>query len=168
KMQIYRKQSFGRLAEFLVLDGRQYRSPQPNEDKPSDINEAARSPKNTMLGQSQFRWLKDSLSESNATWSILANQVIMAQIDRKEGPSREFPMDDWCGYVHERNELMKFIQDLKIANAVVITGDNHTNWVNNLRLDDLRPETPVVATEFAGTSITSGGNGGERKDRAKA
>jgi alkaline phosphatase D len=167
KMQMYRKQSFGRLAEFLVLDGRQYRSPQPNEDKPSDINDAARSPKNTMLGQRQFRWLKDSLSESNATWNILANQVIMAQIDRKEGPGREFPMDDWCGYVHERNELMRFVQDRKIANAVVITGDNHTNWVNNLRLDDLRPETPVVATEFVGTSITSGGDGGEHKERGK-
>jgi alkaline phosphatase D len=63
---------------------------------------------------------------------------------------------------------MNFIQDRKIGNAVVITGDNHTNWVNNLRLDDLRPETPVVATEFVGTSITSGGNGGEQKDRAKA
>lgn len=167
KMQMYRKQSFGRLAEFLVLDGRQYRSPQPNDDKPSDINDAACSPKNTMLGKRQFSWLKDSLAGSNATWNMLANQTVMAAIDKKEGPMREFPMDDWCGYVHERNELMKFIQDRKIANAVVITGDNHTNWVNNLRLDDLRPETPVVATEFAGTSITSGGDGGERKDRAK-
>jgi alkaline phosphatase D len=167
-MQMYRKQSFGRLAEFLVLDGRQYRTPQPNHDKPSDINDAARSPKNTMLGKRQFRWLKDSLTESKATWNMLANQVIMAEISRKEGPGRQFSMDDWCGYVHERNELMNFIQDRKIANAVVITGDNHTNWVNDLRLDDLRPETPVVATEFVGTSITSGGNGGEQQERGKA
>ncbi len=167
KMQMYRKQSFGRLAEFLLLDGRQYRTPQPNDDKPSDINVAACSPKNTMLGERQFGWLKDSLTGSKATWNVLANQVIMATIDKKEGPERQFPMDNWCGYIHERNELMKFIQDRKIANAVVITGDNHTNWVNDLRLDDLRPETPVVATEFAGTSITSGGNGGERKELAK-
>ena len=167
KMQMYRKQSFGRLAEFFVLDGRQYRTPQPNADLPSDINDAACSPKNTMLGARQFGWLKDSLTGSTATWNVLANQVIMAAIDKKEGHERQFPMDNWCGYVHERNELMKFIQDRKIANTVVITGDNHTNWVNDLRLDDLRPETPVVATEFAGTSITSGGDGGERKDQAK-
>src|SRR4029079_2261003 len=107
KRQMYRKQSFGRLAEFLVLDGRQYRTPQPNDDKPSDINDAARSPKNTMLGKQQLSWLKDSLTESKATWNMLANQVIMAEIDKKEGPERQFPMDDWCGYVHERNELMK-------------------------------------------------------------
>jgi alkaline phosphatase D len=36
-----------------------------------------------------------------------------------------------------------------------------------LRLDDLRPETPVVATEFVGTSISSGGNGGEHHERGK-
>jgi alkaline phosphatase D len=167
KMQLYRKQSFGRLADFFMLDGRQYRTPQPNEDKPSDINAAARSAKNTMLGKGQFHWLKESLTESDATWNILANQVIMAQIDRKVGPEHQFPMDDWCGYVHERNELMEFIQNRRIANAVVITGDNHTNWVNDLRVDDLRPEMPVVATEFAGTSISSGGNGGEHKEKAK-
>src|SRR5262249_34476058 len=159
-MQIYRKQSFGRLAEFMVLDGRQYRTPQPNNDKPSPINDAARSPRNTMLGKTQFEWLKDSLGQSKATWNVLANQVIMAQIG-KEGPEREFSMDDWSGYLHERNELISMIHDRKIANTVVITGDNHKNWVNDLRLDDLRPETPVVATEFVGTSITSGGNGSE-------
>jgi alkaline phosphatase D len=167
-MQIYRQHSFGRLAEFLILDGRQYRTQQPNDDMPSDINEAARSPKNTMLGKRQFSWLKDSLSRSKGTWNILANQVLMAAIDRKEGPEHQFPMDNWCGYVHERNELMKFIQERKIANAVVITGDNHTNWVNDLRVDDSRPDTPIVATEFAGTSITSGGDGGEGLDKAKA
>jgi alkaline phosphatase D len=166
-MQMYRKQSFGRLAEFVVLDGRQYRTPQPNHDKLSPINDAARSPKNTMLGKPQFDWLKDSLGRSKATWNVLANQVIMAQIDSKEGPEREFPMDDWCGYLYERNQLMEFIKEQRVTNAVVITGDNHKNWVNDLHLDDLRPETPIVATEFVGTSITSGGNGGEQQERAK-
>jgi alkaline phosphatase D len=37
-----------------------------------------------------------------------------------------------------------------------------------LRTDDLRAESPVVATEFAGTSITSGGDGGERLDQAES
>ena len=34
-MQLYRKASFGRLAEFLVLDTRQYRTDQPNGDRRS-------------------------------------------------------------------------------------------------------------------------------------
>jgi hypothetical protein len=53
------------------------------------------------------------------------------------------------------------------ANPVVLTGDNHSNWVNDLRVDDLQPKTRVVATEFVGTSISSGGNGSEHHERAK-
>ena len=46
-----------------------------------------------------------------------------------------------------------------IGAKITITGDIHSNWVNDLRVDDRQPETPVVATEFVGTSIASGGNG---------
>jgi alkaline phosphatase D len=41
----------------------------------------------------------------------------------------------------------------------VLTGDIHSNWVNDLKVDFLDPKSPVVATEFVGTSITSGGDG---------
>ena len=166
-MLLYRKQSFGRLAEFQVLDGRQYRTLQPNGDKASDLNKACLSPKATMLGKRQFAWAKESLASSKGTWNVMANQVIMALIDIKKGPERVFPSDTWAGYVHERNSLMKFIDDRKIANTIVLTGDNHSNWVNDLRVDDLRTKTPIVATEFVGTSISSGGNGGERREHAK-
>ena len=43
--------------------------------------------------------------------------------------------------------------------TIVLSGDIHSNWVNDLRVDDRLPETPVVATEFVGTSLSSGGNG---------
>jgi alkaline phosphatase D len=41
----------------------------------------------------------------------------------------------------------------------VLTGDYHANWVNNLRIDDRRSDTPIIATEFVGTSISSEGDG---------
>jgi alkaline phosphatase D len=46
----------------------------------------------------------------------------------------------------------------------LLTGDIHTNWVNDLRVDDRKAETPIVATEFVGTSITSGGNGVDKPE----
>jgi alkaline phosphatase D len=39
-----------------------------------------------------------------------------------------------------------------------LTGDIHSSWVNDLRVDFVDPDSPVVATEFVGTSITSGGD----------
>lgn len=159
KMQLYRQAAFGRLANFLVLDGRQYRSPQPNDDKSGDVNEEMLSPKQTMLGKRQLAWVEESLVRSDATWNVLANQVMMGVADRKAGVERRFAVDTWSGYIHERNKLMEFMHDRRIANPVVLTGDIHSNWVNDLRIDDLKPESPVVAAEFVGTSISSGGNG---------
>jgi phosphodiesterase/alkaline phosphatase D-like protein len=38
-------------------------------------------------------------------------------------------------------------------------GDWHSNFVNDIKRDFDRPESPVVATEFVGTSISSNGDG---------
>ena len=56
----------------------------------------------------------------------------------------------------------EFMADRKINNPVVLTGDNHMNWANELRVDDRKMDTPVVATEIVGTSIASGGDGEDR------
>jgi alkaline phosphatase D len=55
--------------------------------------------------------------------------------------------------------LLEFIAERRVPNPIVLTGDIHSNWANELRVDDRKPETPVVGAEFVGTSISSGGNG---------
>ncbi|MAH75491.1 MAG: alkaline phosphatase, partial [Opitutia bacterium TMED102] len=88
-LQLYRRGAFGQLAEFMVLDGRQYRSDQPNNDVRSPLNEAALNPETTMLGKDQRNWLKQSLIQSRGTWNILAQQVMMGMVGT---PSGDFPM----------------------------------------------------------------------------
>ena len=158
-LQLFRKASYGRLAELFLLDTRQYRSDQPNNDRASDLNAAALDPKNTLLGAGQRRWLETGLAASPGAWNVLAQQVMMGMVDRTPGAARLYSMDQWPGYAHERMALVQFMADRKVANPVVLTGDIHTNWVNDLRVDDRKPELPLVATEFVGTSITSGGDG---------
>ncbi len=161
-MRLYRTLNFGRLAGFQVLDARQYRTDQPNGDKRSPLNAAALDPRNTMLGDRQDDWLRSSLLVSEATWNVLAQQVMMGMVGfRKPGANSEpeYSMDQWPGYAHERIELIRFLAERRVPNPIVLTGDIHSNWINDLRVDDRRHDTPVVATEFVGTSITSGGNG---------
>jgi alkaline phosphatase D len=43
------------------------------------------------------------------------------------------------------------------ANLVVLGGDVHANYVADLKLDFDDPKSPIIATEFCGTSITSEG-----------
>lgn len=157
-MLLYRKASFGQLAEFFVLDTRQYRTDQPNGDGRHPLNEDALRPTNSLLGATQRRWLDAGLIASTATWNVLAQQVMMAMVEM-DGAKRGYSMDQWPGAAHERIAIARFLADRRVANPVVLTGDIHSNWANDLRVDDREPESPVVATEFVGTSISSGGNG---------
>ena len=159
-MTLYRKGSFGTLAEFFILDTRQYRTDQPNNDRKSPLNAAATNPRNSLLGETQRKWLFDSMNASKGTWNILAQQVMMALADRSKANSpANYSMDQWPGYAHERAALLKHIQDHKITNPVVLTGDIHSNWANELRIDDFKQEQAIIASEFVTTSLSSGGNG---------
>lgn len=162
-MKIYRKSSFGRLADFMVLDTRQYRSDQPNGDKKSPLNESALVKSQTMLGREQGNWLCQNLVTSLANWNVLAQQVMMGMVGfRSDNGPNIYSMDQWPGYAAERMRLMRFMADRRVSNPVVLTGDIHSNWVNELRIDDRQDAQRPVATEFVTTSISSGGNGPER------
>ena len=158
-MTIYRKATFGRLAEFLVLDTRQYRTDQPSGDGIKPMSEEAWNPKNTLLGKQQRGWVDQQLLQSTSTWNVLAQQVMFAMVERTAKDVVGYSMDQWPGAAFERLALMRFMADRKIPNPIVITGDIHSNWVNDLRVDDRKFDQPVVGTEFVGTSISSGGNG---------
>lgn len=158
-MQLYRKASFGRLAEFFVLDTRQYRTDQPNGDGLAPLNEEATRRTNTILGRRQRGWLDAGLLASKGTWNVLAQQVMMGMVEFNLPNRSGYSMDQWPGYFEERVNLAAFLADRRVPNPVVLTGDIHSNWANNLRVDDRKHDQPVVATEFVGTSMTSGGNG---------
>jgi alkaline phosphatase D len=162
-MQIYRGCSWGRLADFSVLDTRQYRSDQPCGDRNTAPCKESLSESQTMLGIEQEAWLNERLSKSPATWNILAQQVMMARADRKSGPEIAYSMDQWPGYEVPRRRLMQTLHDQKVANPIVLTGDIHTNWANELKIDFDDAKSPTVACEFVCTSMSSGGDGSQKR-----
>lgn len=162
-MRLYRRCSFGRLAEFLVLDTRQYRSDQPNGDRNTPPNDAARASTQTLLGLEQRAWLQQRLLTSPAAWNVLTQQVMMTAV--RLGPAGTEPgcsMDQWPGYLAERDMLLRFMLERQVSNPVVLTGDIHSAWANEVRIDDLAADAPIIATELVATSLSSGGNGPEK------
>jgi alkaline phosphatase D len=162
-MLLYRRLAFGDLAEFSVLDTRQYRSDQPCGDGVKPVCPQTLSPDQTMLGSEQERWFFDGLSKSRARWNIVAQQVMLAPVDHKPGPEQTFSMDKWDGYVAARTRVHNFLSERKPSNPIVLTGDIHTNWVADLKADYASEKSSVVGTEFVGTSIASGGDGSDRQ-----
>lgn len=157
--RLYRTVPFGSLAEFFVLDTRQYRTDQPCGDRMKSPCPGVLDPAGTLLGAEQETWLQDALDRSTARWNVLAQQVMMAAVDRAPGPEELYSMDQWSGYEVARNRLLDFLNDRSIANPIVLTGDIHSNWVNDLKRDFKDPDSSTIATEFVGTSLSSGGDG---------
>lgn len=163
-MQLYRSFSYGNLANFFVLDTRQYRSDQANGDTSSPQTPESLDPSRTLLGEKQEDWLLNNLSSSDSEWNVLAQQVFFAK--RNYGPSPEeplFSMDGWDGYTPARQRITDFADRKKMNNLIVLTGDVHANWASNLMADFNDLNSRILGAEFVGTSITSGGNGADER-----
>ncbi|MFM8220080.1 MAG: alkaline phosphatase D family protein, partial [Planctomycetaceae bacterium] len=158
-MVLYRGIDWGGLTRFCVLDTRQYRTDQPCGDGRKPPCPESRSESATLLGPTQWNWLTGTLSRSPAHWNVLAQQVMLARVDREPGDAIAMSMDQWPGYEFERQKLLSFLQQSRVANPIVLTGDIHSHWANELLVDDREPNAAPVAAEFVGTSISSGGNG---------
>jgi alkaline phosphatase D len=165
-LKLYRNVTFGRLAQFAILDTRQYRSDQACGDGNKPVCDECQDPRRTVLGPAQESWLESSLVNSAARWNVLTQQIMVAPVDQKSGEEYTLSMDQWGGYPAATKRLLSFLADRKISNPVTIAGDIHSNWVNDLKADFRNPDSATVATEFVGTSISSGGNGGEIKPDA--
>ena len=157
-MQLYGRVPFGNLAEFFVLDTRQYRSPLPCGGRGTRCAEAF-DPRRTLLGGAQEQWLFKSIEASQGRWNVLAQQVMMAHLDRKPGPEVNFDMDKWDGYETSRARLLGHLMATECSNPIVLTGDIHSNWVADLKADFGDERSPTVAAEFVGTSLSSSGDG---------
>ncbi|KYC36003.1 alkaline phosphatase [Scytonema hofmannii PCC 7110] len=155
-LQLYRRFTFGNIAEFNVLDTRQYRTDQPCDDGLKPRCSEAFASNATMTGTEQEEWLLRGLRESQSRWNVIAQQTMLAQFDFDPTPSQElFNLDQWDGYVAARNRLLEFFQKEHIRNPIVITGDIHSSWVHDLKADFNNPHSATVGTEFVGTSISS-------------
>ncbi|WP_251023311.1 alkaline phosphatase D family protein [Streptomyces sp. ISL-10] len=160
-VQMYRRLSYGRLADFTMLDTRQYRDDQACGDGISADCADRFAPDRTLLGAAQRDWVLRGFSRSPARWQILGNQAPMGQTDHDPGPGAKVWMDPWDGYAAERNRLLAEADSRGVRNLVVITGDRHQNYAWDLKRDYADPESATVGSEFVGTSVTSGGDGAD-------
>jgi len=180
---IHGRLDWGHLARLHWIDTRQFRDPQlcppPGRggsatvrlrDCPALVQQAER----TLLGAAQERWLAEGWSTAHP-WNLLAQQTLMARFTREAvgtDPATlqgRYWTDGWDGYPGTRRRLLSVLAERRVPNAVVLGGDVHANYVAELRVDADDPHpgrSPLVATEFCGTSISSRGSAQSAVDAA--
>lgn len=171
----YRKVDIGSEIDLIFLDERSYRSQSADEvdspcrDAEGELDLAPMMPPEirgqlglapadpaciehmidatrTMLGAEQLAWLKQTLSESDATWKLVVNEVPITQIF-------VLPYDRWDGYVAERADLLGYIRDNTIDNVVFLTTDIHANVGSHVYVDIAEDNDNPVAYEVVAGPI---------------
>lgn len=174
--RLFRRLTFGRLAEISMLDLRTYRSQQVETTLPSPVpsgNAEVSDPDRTITGKDQMRFLQRSLARPKPLWKVIGNPVmitpvtfaqlpheLLGQVNEMAGllPEDGLPynVDQWDGYTADRRRVLRFIEDRHIQNALFITGDIHSGWAAEVPYDTGNyPLGGVGAVEFVCTSVTS-------------
>lgn len=148
--KIYRSFSYGNLIKFIFLDTRIF----ARMEQLSVLDPAFDNENRYLIGQQQMDWLLNELSTSTAKWNIICQQVMVAPLTAFGVPVNT---DSWDGYPAERDRLIKGLTDRNIRNAVILTGDFHTAWANDIPKANYNPffQTGSAGVEFVTTSVTS-------------
>jgi alkaline phosphatase D len=178
-VRIYGATDWGRLARFYVLDTRQYRSVQACPAEPTaercdfanhrkilfggagganfidpnapDCKAQLADASRTVLGDAQERWLDGALGGRAASWNVIAQNVMMMTVAEGTMESPRHYSDAWAGYPPARERLYGALAKHGAANPVVLTGDIHSFWVNDLA----NAAGKAVAVELVASSIAT-------------
>jgi len=125
---VYRSFSYGNMADVIMLDTRhEARAEQVDTLEDPTLTD----PDRYLLGPEQMQWFKDGLTNSTATWKVVGNQIVFAQLFVEEldaaffDGARHLFLDTWYGYPTKREEVINHIVDNDIDNIVFLTGDVH-------------------------------------------
>lgn len=145
--RLYRNVRWGKHLELFILDTRQYRDSNFEEDTDA-------LPK-TMLGREQVAWLKDAIKRSDATWKVIVSSVPMS-IPTGSAAGR----DGWAnfaqsnGFERELLGVLRFMKDNGARNLVFITTDVH--FAEVFRYTPFTEDPGFQVHEFVSGQINAG------------
>ena len=120
---IYQAEIFGppgRRVQIILLDTRSFRSPlKPSEEKNAPGRERYlpdSAPEKTLLGEEQWQWLSQQLSQPAEVRLIVSSIQVLAV---GHGWKR------WGNLPRERERLLKLIEITKANGVVFLSGDRH-------------------------------------------
>ncbi|WP_394434696.1 alkaline phosphatase D family protein [Streptomyces sp. SGAir0957] len=160
--RLYRRLGWGSLAQFDILDTRQYRSDQAYGDGAHVPGPESDDPARTITGATQERWLLDGWRHSRALWNVVPQQVTFAERKLDLNAEAKLSMDAWDGYRASRRRVLDGVKAARVENLMVLTGDVHVGYAFDIKDDFGDPASRTLGTEIVATSISSGKDGAER------
>lgn len=133
---VYSSQVFGpvgKRVQIILLDARYFRSPLKTGYKPGQPGDGYRGkyapnddPKATVLGEAQWRWLKEQLQQPAELRLIGSGVQVIAD---------EHGSEMWGNFPLERKRLFNLIRDTRANGVVLLSGDRHLAEIARLPAD---------------------------------
>lgn len=107
----------GSTIKIILLDTRYFRTALTADDesekrfKPNVYGEG------TMLGETQWEWLKNQLQNSKASYNIIVSSIQFL--------SGEHGFESWGNMPHEADKLINLLKSTNVKNAIILSGDRH-------------------------------------------
>lgn len=163
---MYQRLDYGDLAAFSLLDQRQFRDRMACQTATSHAGKVVdttqctevNDPKRTMLGETQEKWFATNFIKNQAAWNVIAQTLMLSALDQTTDAGYSVFTDSWGGYAAARRKVLDLVRDKKVPNTISLGGDIHSYFVSDIRDNDKDSRSPILITEFVGTSITSESN----------
>jgi len=129
----------GKRVQVILLDTRFNRSKLKKVNKeylPDD------DPKNTFLGEEQWKWLGEQLYVTAEIRLIGSSIQVVAD---------EHPFEKWANFPHERERLLNLLNETKAAGVIFLTGDRHL-----AELSLLKPEKGYPLYDLTSSGLNMG------------
>lgn len=165
--RLWRSLRLGAAAELIVLDTRHDGRDRQVDARNPDPRPALEDPGRSMFSIEQREWLAERLKHSEATWRLVANQVLfspfgLALPDPLSSLGSRFGIladgvainpDSWDGYGGERARVLATLADKAASNTVFLTGDVHSSWA--FEVPGLEGATSPAAVELVVPAVSS-------------
>ncbi len=96
----------------------------------------------SILGKTQWRWLKEELNTSKADFNLLVSSIQVI--------SSEHGFERWGNMPHQRENLFNMIKNTEAKNVLILSGDRHISEFSKIEINSLH--YPLI--DFTSSGLT--------------
>ncbi len=128
--------------KIIVLDTRYFRTSLTNDTETNKRYKLNNYGEGTILGETQWEWLKNKLQSSTASFNIIISSIQFL--------SFEHGFETWGNMPHEVDKLEKLIKTTKANNVIILSGDRHISEISKKNVAGL--SYPLI--DFTSSGLT--------------